>query len=70
MLAGADIHGIPGKGNEPYHLHHDLLFSFQATADAIQVSEESRAVAWCGPSEFDHYAIPDNVRRAYHRLLR
>src|SRR5215471_14193945 len=23
-LAGADVHGIPAKRGEPYHLHHDL----------------------------------------------
>ena len=69
-IAGADVHGIPAKRQEPYHLHHDLLFAFQATADVFQVSEESHAVAWCSPAEFDRYAIPDNVRRAYARLVR
>jgi len=68
-LAGADVHGIPAKRGEPYHLHHDLLFAFQATADEIQVSEESHAVAWCSPEEFDKYAIPDNVRRAWKRVV-
>jgi len=68
MLAGADVHGIPAKRGEPYHLHHDLLFAFQATAEDIQVSEESHAVAWCSPEEFDKYGIPDNVRRAWARV--
>ena len=67
VLAGADVHGIPGKGHEPYHLHHDLLFRFQALSDEFQVSEESHAVAWCTPAEFDRYAIPPNVRRAWQR---
>jgi 8-oxo-dGTP pyrophosphatase MutT (NUDIX family) len=66
---GADVHGIPGRKHEPYHLHHDLLFHFRATAEALQVSEESHAVAWCAPSEFDRYDVPGNVRRAYQRLL-
>src|SRR4051794_10827820 len=65
VLAGADVHGIPTNGREPYHLHHDLLFSFRADADVLQVSDESHAVAWCTPAEFDRYAIPDNVRRAW-----
>ena len=34
-LAGADVHGIPAKGHEPYHLHHDLLFCFQAPHRAL-----------------------------------
>jgi 8-oxo-dGTP pyrophosphatase MutT (NUDIX family) len=66
-LIGADVHGIPSKGCEPYHLHHDLLFGFQACADEIGVSPESRAVAWCSPEEFDRYDLPGNIRRAYLR---
>jgi len=58
-FAGADVHGIPAKRHEPYHLHHDLLFRFRAEAEAFTCSEESRAVAWCAPEEFDRYAIPD-----------
>ena len=66
-LLGADVHGIPGKGYEPYHLHHDLLFRFRAVDGELRVSEESHAVAWCAPAQFDAYSIPGNVRRAYHR---
>jgi 8-oxo-dGTP pyrophosphatase MutT (NUDIX family) len=68
LLAGADVHGIPPKRNEPYHLHHDLLFSFRASTEALQVSDESHAVAWCSPAEFDRYAIPANIRRAWLRV--
>jgi len=67
-LAGIDVHGIPASKGEPYHLHHDLIFAFRATASAVRVSEESRAVAWCPPDEFDRYSVPDNVRRAYLRI--
>ena len=67
---GADVHGIPAKGSEPYHLHHDLVFCFRAAADELRVSEESHAVAWCAPEEFDRYAVPSNVRRAYRRARR
>jgi 8-oxo-dGTP pyrophosphatase MutT (NUDIX family) len=68
-LAGADVHGIPAKGREPYHLHHDLLFRFHAISLQFHVSEESHAVAWCAPAEFDRYGIPDNIRRAWRRFL-
>jgi 8-oxo-dGTP pyrophosphatase MutT (NUDIX family) len=68
-LAGIDVHGIPAKGSEPYHLHHDLIFLFQATSDRLQVSAESHDVAWCHPRDFQRYAIPGNVRRAYQRAL-
>jgi 8-oxo-dGTP pyrophosphatase MutT (NUDIX family) len=69
-LAGLDVHGIPPKRSEPYHLHHDLLFSFRAAADECRVSHESRAVAWCTPHEFDRYDLPGNIRRAYWRMIR
>jgi len=69
-LIGMDVHGIPSNGREPYHLHHDLLFVFRAADATIQCSPESREVGWCAPSEFDRYRLPDNVRRAYARVLR
>jgi 8-oxo-dGTP pyrophosphatase MutT (NUDIX family) len=67
-LAGIDVHGIPAKGREPYHLHHDLLFPFRAAAPDYRLSHESRAIAWCAPAEFDRYLLPGNVRRAYARV--
>lgn len=67
-LIGLDVHGIPAKRGEPYHLHHDLIFQFQALAEDLQVSEESRAVVWCGPESFDRYSVPPNVRLAYRRV--
>jgi len=67
-LIGVDVHGIPAKGAEPYHLHHDLLFSFRALTTDLQVSKESRAVLWCIPAAFDRYSLPDNIRRAYARF--
>lgn len=68
-LVGADVHGIPPKRGEPYHLHHDLIFLFHALSGKFRVSEESRAVAWCAPPEFERYDLPGNVRRAWGRVL-
>lgn len=68
-LISLDVHGIPGKGREPYHLHHDLIFLFQAVAETVEVSAESRALAWCAPDAFDRHDVPGNVRRAWHRPL-
>ncbi len=67
VLVGLDVHGIPAGKGEPYHLHHDILFHFRAVRDETRLSSESRAIAWCAPHEFDRYAVPDNVRRAYVR---
>jgi len=66
-LIGADVHGIPGKGTEPYHLHHDLLFCFHSAEGELRVSEESHAVEWCAAEHFDAYHVPLNVHRAYRR---
>jgi 8-oxo-dGTP pyrophosphatase MutT (NUDIX family) len=70
VFLGADVHGIPARKHEPYHLHHDLLFGFRATAEGLQVSEESHAVVWCGRDEFERYSVPGNVRRAYARYMK
>ena len=29
-LVGMDVHGIPARKGEPFHLHHDLIFTFEA----------------------------------------
>jgi 8-oxo-dGTP pyrophosphatase MutT (NUDIX family) len=68
LLAGADVHGIPAKGEEPYHLHHDLLFTFRATSEDFRLSDESLAITWCSPADFDRYAVPANLLRAYARV--
>ncbi len=67
-LAGLDVHGIPAGKGEPYHLHHDLLFHFHATSYNFRLSPESRDIAWCASGDFDKYAVPENVRRAYARV--
>ena len=69
-LAGMDVHGIPPKAAEPYHLHHDLIFAFRASSETVQVSPESRALVWCSPAEFDRYALPESIRHCYARIRR
>lgn len=67
-LVGIDVHGIPPRKSEPFHLHHDLVFAFQAQSTEARVSHESRAVAWARPAEFERYDIPFNTRLAYWRV--
>jgi 8-oxo-dGTP pyrophosphatase MutT (NUDIX family) len=69
LLVGVDVHGIPVRRDEPFHLHHDLIFRFQAESDAFQTSEEVREVAWCQVAEFDRYQLPGSIRRSYARAL-
>jgi 8-oxo-dGTP pyrophosphatase MutT (NUDIX family) len=69
VLVGIDVHGIPARGKEPYHLHHDLIFRFQARSERLQGSEETRAVEWCSFAEFERYVLPVSIRRSALRSL-
>jgi hypothetical protein len=66
-LVGVDVHPIPPGRGEPLHLHHDLIFAFQAASLETECSEESRALAWCRAEEFDRYGLPMPIRRAFFR---
>jgi 8-oxo-dGTP pyrophosphatase MutT (NUDIX family) len=67
LLVGVDVHGIPPRRDEPFHLHHDLIFRFQAVSDTFHTSAEVREVAWCPDAAFDRYQLPGSIRRAYAR---
>ena len=47
-LAGMDVHTIPARKGEPFHLHHDLIFAFNAESEEFALTEEAPEVAWCG----------------------
>lgn len=68
-LVGIDVHGIPARKKEPFHLHHDLIISFTAESDRLLASEEVRQVAWCALSDFEQYELPLPIRRSVHRAL-
>lgn len=68
-LAGMDVHGIPARKSEPFHLHHDLIFAFTAESEEFALTEEAPRVAWCGAGEFAHYQLPSSIVRAAYRIL-
>lgn len=68
-LAGMDVHGIPARKGEPFHLHHDLIFAFSAASEDFTVTEEAPRVAWCGMEEVSRYALPSNIVRAAARAM-
>jgi len=68
-LAGMDVHGIPARKREPFHLHHDLIFAFAAESDVFALTEEAPQVAWCNPEEFARYELPSSIVRAATRAL-
>jgi 8-oxo-dGTP pyrophosphatase MutT (NUDIX family) len=70
VLVGIDVHGIPERRGEPFHLHHDLIFAFRAGSARTSRSAESRDVRWAAPGEFQGYRLPHNVIRAFERAQR
>jgi 8-oxo-dGTP pyrophosphatase MutT (NUDIX family) len=69
ILAGMDVHGIPARKGEPFHLHHDLVFAFSANSEDFALTEEAPEVAWCGMNEFARYQLPSSITRAVERAV-
>jgi len=68
-LAGMDVHAIPARKGEPFHLHHDLIFAFTAASETFTLTEEAPQVAWCGIEEFARYQLPSSIIRAAQRAV-
>ncbi len=68
-LAGMDVHAIPARKGEPFHLHHDLIFAFSADSEEFSLTEEAPQVAWCGMGEVARYQLPSSILRAAERAL-
>jgi len=67
QLVGCDVHPIPSRGREPLHLHHDLIFAFQAKSLRSGCSPESRAVVWRPVTKTDD--LPGSIQRSIARTL-
>jgi 8-oxo-dGTP pyrophosphatase MutT (NUDIX family) len=67
ILAGIDVHGIPPKKGEPFHLHHDLIWCLRAAAEEIAVTDEAPQVRWAGESDWDGMEIADSIRNTIRR---
>jgi 8-oxo-dGTP pyrophosphatase MutT (NUDIX family) len=68
-LVGMDVHGIPARKHEPFHLHHDLIFAFTAESEEFALTDEAPDVAWCGLDEFARYELPSSITRAVERAV-
>jgi len=69
MLAGMDLHGIPARKREPFHLHHDLIFAYAANSEEFAFTEEAPQVVWCGIDEIARYQLPSSITRAVTRAI-
>jgi 8-oxo-dGTP pyrophosphatase MutT (NUDIX family) len=67
-LAGIDVHGIPPKKKEPFHLHHDLIWTFHAATADIAVTDEAPAVLWAGEADWDRLNVADSIRNSIRRV--
>ncbi|HYA18791.1 MAG TPA: NUDIX domain-containing protein, partial [Bryobacteraceae bacterium] len=67
FLAGIDVHGIPPKKKEPFHLHHDLIWCFRALTDEIAISDEAPQVFWAEESDWERLAIAASIRQSILR---
>jgi 8-oxo-dGTP pyrophosphatase MutT (NUDIX family) len=68
-LVGMDVHGIPAKKREPFHLHHDLIFALRAESEHFHVTTEAPRIAWCRMEEFARYDVPASIARSAARAL-
>lgn len=72
-LIGLDVHGIPPRRREPFHLHHDLIFALRAASTRIAPTEEVRGevrhVVWCSVDDWDRYNLPHSIHASARRAL-
>ncbi|MBX9603483.1 MAG: NUDIX domain-containing protein [Bryobacteraceae bacterium] len=68
-VVGIDVHGIPAKKKEPFHLHHDLIIGFRAASEELSCSKESFETLWCEEADFDRYDLPLSIRFSYRRAI-
>jgi 8-oxo-dGTP pyrophosphatase MutT (NUDIX family) len=66
-LAGLDVHGIPPKKAEPFHLHHDLIWCLRAATDQIATTDEAPSVLWAQEADWDRLDIADSIRNSIRR---
>lgn len=67
FLAGIDVHGIPAKKGEPFHLHHDLIWCFRAVTEEIETTDEAPAVLWATSADLDRLNVAASIRHSIRR---
>jgi 8-oxo-dGTP pyrophosphatase MutT (NUDIX family) len=67
FLAGIDVHGIPPKLREPFHLHHDLIWCFRASSDRYEVTTEALDIQWAREEDWEGLDLSPSIRQSIHR---
>jgi len=70
FLAGIDVHGIPPKQREPFHLHHDLIWCFRAANEDFEITPEAPEVAWAQESDWERLDLTPSICRSIQRATR
>jgi 8-oxo-dGTP pyrophosphatase MutT (NUDIX family) len=68
-LAGMDVHGIPPKQREPYHLHHDLIWCFRAANERIAATPEAPELLWAGADDWGRLDLTQSIRNSIARVF-
>ena len=68
FLASVDVHGIPPKKQEPFHLHHDLIWCFRAASQRIETTEEAPQVLWASETDWDRLEVAESIRQCVRRI--
>lgn len=67
FLAGIDVHGIPPKRNDPYHLHHDLIWCFRAASQQFEITAEAPEVMWADETDWQRLDLTPSIRNSIRR---
>lgn len=67
FLAGIDVHGIPPKKGEPFHLHHDLIWCFRAVTEQIETTREAPSVFWAESADWERLSVAQSIRNSILR---
>ncbi len=70
FLTGIDVHGIPPKQREPFHLHHDLIWCFRAATDEFAASPEAPKVMWANDRDWELLDLTASIRLSIGRAMR
>jgi 8-oxo-dGTP pyrophosphatase MutT (NUDIX family) len=64
-----DIHLIPENKKEKAHYHYDIRFLLQVNSDAVQISDESHALAWFGSDPTTLPPVDRSVLRMFNKWI-
>lgn len=64
-----DVHEIPGRGDEPAHLHYDLRYLIISPDAAVSISAESLAARWMTMTELASATQERSISRMAEKIL-